>query len=958
MTSDFEKARAHAQLLIRSAREESGGALTSQMIAEQVDFVLSIKPEWKTGVDRDVLIRNLETIFTTWIGEARILQNMEDHKPWLGERKAEIEWHYWNRYKQFLQELGWADRTIEKLENLTDEVLSRLENPLRPGIWDRRGMVVGHVQSGKTANYIGLIAKAADAGYKVLIILAGMHNNLRSQTQMRLDEGFLGYDSIRNLAAGGTVPLIGVGEINPSIQRPDTITTRLENGDFRREVANHFNISPGGHPLLFIVKKNGSVLRNLLEWVEWAANTTDKNGRRLVSGISLLLIDDECDWGSIDTRDIPFDDNGEPDLEHVPTVINQRVRKILYSFDQSAYVGYTATPFANIFIHEKAKTIDHGEDLFPRSFIITLPAPSNYIGPAQVFGLDEEFDPDTGGSPGLPVIRIVDDHAVTNDLHENRGWMPPRHNRTHILSYEGQNTIPPSLREAILAFILTCAARIVRKHENAFNSMLIHVTRFIDVQSQVFDQVRLELSNIQNRVKRGEGNDPFPVIEEMRSIWEKDFIPTTSAINDPDCYPVSWDEIKTHLLRAVSAIDVKLINGSAGDVLDYAEHKGTGLSIIVIGGDKLSRGMTLEGLSVSYFLRASRMYDTLMQMGRWFGYRPGYLDLCRLYTTEDIRDWFRDITVANEELRGEFDRMVAVGGTPRDYGLRVRSHPQLLVTSQVKMRHGIPIELSFSKDISETVVFYRDEDTIKRNYRATVNLIQRIGTGTRKFEKDPSRKRPGGKVHSWKGSLCWTGVSPDVIRQFLIDYCTHPKARKVNCSLLREYIDKQNQNGDLVEWTVLLLGGEGSEHDGFPVGKIRLVKRSWHPDVEPEKRPTMDRFVIRRLVSGRDEAIDINEDEYKRALEKTRKAWTIDRGRSKRQVPPDEPEGVDIRTERPESRGVLLIYPLDPEGKSEKGLDGLPILGFAISFPGNDNDQKVTYIVDNIYYQQEYGPGI
>lgn len=953
MASEYEKARAHAQLLVRSAREESGGVLTSPMIAEQVDFVLSIKPEWKSRVSRDNLIRELETIFSTWIGEARTLDDIEDHVPWLSNRRTTIDWRYWNRYSELLREIGWADRTIETLGQLSDDVLGRLEDPSREGPWDRRGMIVGHVQSGKTANYIGIVCKAADAGYSVIIILAGMHNSLRSQTQMRLDEGFLGYDSIKNLASGGTVPSIGVGDIDPGVHRPDTITTRLENGDFRRQVANHFNISPGRHPLLFVVKKNGSVLRNLLEWVEWAANSIDENGRRMVSGVPLLLIDDECDWGSIDTREIPLAENGEPDLEHIPTVINQRVRKLLYSFDQSAYIGYTATPFANIFIHEKARTIEHGEDLFPRSFIMALPAPSNYVGPAQLFGLDEDLDPEAGMRLGLPVIRVVADHAVTGDPHETNGWVPPKHNRTHIPLYEGHDTVPPSLRRAILSFILVCAARMARKHENVYNSMLIHVTRFVDIQSRVHTQVQTELLNIENRIKRGEGEAPSPVTGELHDLWEQDFIPTTRSIDDPDCPPLPWDEIEKQLPRAVSSVHVKLINGSAGDALDYFDHRDTGLNVIAIGGDKLSRGLTLEGLSVSYFLRSSRMYDTLMQMGRWFGYRPGYVDLCRLYTTEDIVDWFQHITIANEELRREFDRMVAVGGTPRDYGHRVRSHPQLLVTSQVKMRNGIPVELSFSNDISETVVFYRDADTLQRNYLATGKFIERIGTNA--VERDPRRERPRGKAHSWKGSFCWSQVSPDLVRQFLTDYTTHPKARKVNCSLLAEYIENQNRNGDLVDWTVLLLGGEGSEYTGFPVGKIKLVKRAWHPNVPKDRHSSMDRFVIRRLVSGRDEAIDINERDYEQALQQTRDAWTLDRGRSRRQTPPDEPEGIDIRRIRPKSRGLLLIYPLDPEGKSEGGSAGPPIVGFAISFPGNSNDRKVTYIVNNIYYEQEYG---
>ena len=159
------------------------------------------------------------------------------------------------------------------------------------------------------------------------------------------------------------------------------------------------------------------------------------------------------------------------------------------------------------------------------------------------------------------------------------------------------------------------------------------------------------------------------------------------------------------MARVVSDISVREINGTAGDVLDYDAHHATGLNVIAIGGDKLARGLTLEGLTISYFLRASRMYDTLMQMGRWFGYRPGYLDLCRLYTTPDLAEWFQHITEASEELRQEFDHMVAVGGTPKQYGLRVKSHPALMVTSRVKMRHGTELQLSFAASIPRRSCF-------------------------------------------------------------------------------------------------------------------------------------------------------------------------------------------------------------------------------------------------------------
>ncbi len=779
MSTDYETVRTIAQQLIRDARDSNEGVLTDQMIEEQVGKVFTLNQLWESTVDKDSLIRELGTIFSTWIGVAKTIFNDDDHEPWFHQKRADIYWRYWNRYKQLLQQKGWASDTIDKLEEMTDDILGRLEDPERNGTWDRRGLVVGHVQSGKTANYTGIICKAIDAGYKLIIVLAGMHNNLRSQTQIRLDEGVLGYNSVGYFE--GTPRAIGVGLIDPGVQpRVDTITTRLENGDFKTAVANNFNINPGGHPLLFVIKKNGTVLKNLLEkWVDGAKNCQTDDGRSLVSGVPLLVIDDEADHGSVDTKDHVLDQNGEPDYDHDPTVLNGRIRELLYRFDQSAYVGYTATPFANIFIHEQGKTSNYGDDLFPRSFITCLPAPSNFIGPSRVFGLDNDFNPDDDKFEGLPILRPVRDHADTLKSHETKGWIPPKHNSAHVVLYNDIDTVSLSLRKAIHSFVLTCAARTARGHEKVHNSMLVHVTRYNNVQQQIYDQVSRELTSLLNRLLLGEGSAPNPVIEELEELWKTDFEPTTETIGFSDCPQVSWSTIEDLLVKTASSIKIKQINGSAGDVLDYEEHKNSGLNVIAIGGDKLSRGLTLEGLSVSYFLRASKMYDTLMQMGRWFGYRPGYVDLCRLYTSDEIIKWFEHITNANEELRQEFDNMVNVGGTPRDYGLRVKSHPTLLVTSRVKMRHGTRLLLSFGGGISETVVFYRDQKTIDRNHKATINLLTSIMKDNCPVEENPTRTRKGIETRNWRNSRYWSSVSPDHIKRFLSEYITHPAAYKV-----------------------------------------------------------------------------------------------------------------------------------------------------------------------------------
>ncbi|MCX7009910.1 MAG: hypothetical protein NTY53_22155, partial [Kiritimatiellaeota bacterium] len=506
------------------------------------------------------------------------------------------------------------------MDKVTNDVLERVEDPQRPGTWDRRGLVMGHVQSGKTSNYCGLICKAADAGYKVIIVLAGVHDSLRSQTQIRLEEGFLGF---MNDAFGGpeTFKPVGVGLIDSSI-RANTGTSRAQKGDFNRNVANQFGIHPGGLPLVFVVKKNVSVLDNLIKWIRSCADAQDEaTGRRFVRNVPALIIDDEADLASVDTRQQEFDEDGKPDEDHDPTKTNRNIRLLLRSFEKVAYVGYTATPFANIYIHEKGSTRELGDDLFPRSFIINIPPPSNYMGPARIFGLREDEDAGLEEVAPLSIVRPVSDHADSDDVDETSGWMPPKlENRTgHTPRFQGQRIVPPSLREAIMAFLLATAVRKQRERGALFNSMLIHVVRFTKVQKEVATQVELALKDIHQRLRNGDGDRKPTILDEFEELWRRDFVPTTTScsniINGGQLVLPSWKAIHPTLENVASGIRIKIINGSAGDILDYEDHKENGMDLIAVGGDKLSRGLTLEGLSVSYFLRASRMYDTLMQMG-------------------------------------------------------------------------------------------------------------------------------------------------------------------------------------------------------------------------------------------------------------------------------------------------------------------------------------------------------
>jgi len=416
-----------------------------------------------------------------------------------------------------------------------------------------------------------------------------------------------------------------------------------------------------------------------------------------------------------------------------------------------------------------------------------------------------------------------------------------------------------------------------------------------------------------------------------------------------------WEEILGVLADSVAEIEVRTINGTAKDALNYVEHERTGLKVIAVGGDKLSRGLTLEGLSVSYFLRASRMYDTLMQMGRWFGYRPGYLDLCRLYIPPELVEWFGSITDAAEELREEFDLMAASGATPRDYGLKVQAHPVLMVTSCLKMRTARNLMLSFSGQLLETISLHSESHFLQRNVEATSRFLSPLG---KPLENGLIVRQRGNSRQEWKGFL-WSDVPGDEVATFLTGYSTHPEAHKVRSLLLADFIRSMCNIGELTRWVVAVIGGgEGKAFELTDGISVEMLRRA-------NKRPNEGRYSIGRLLSPRDEAIDLDEVSWLAALAATKEAWHADPGRRQMDLEPEVPNGPAIRKIRgfgasgvaahPE-RGVLLLYALDPNGEWTGLPDGSPpAIAFGISFPGSYSGVKVEYKVNNIGWELEYG---
>ena len=906
---------------------------TIHLIEEKYDQLFPVFSSMYEGEDvvKEKVIRKVLEAVNTDGGIITSLSDQREHEQWLSNERASIQWNYWERYKQYLiKQEKFPLRVVDSIDDATDTILGLMESPRRKGKWDRRGMVVGNIQSGKTSNYIGLISKAVDAGYKVIIVLAGLNNDLRSQTQTRIDKGFLGRDTSKSKNHNQGSSIFGAGLI-PGFKVPpvNTVTSSASNGDYKNSVHSSVHIEPGGDPVIAVVKKNVTPLKNLLDWF------THVNASGKIANIPLLLIDDEADNASIDTKagkKIGIDESDWKEQD--PTAINGYIRRILNCFTQSAYVGYTATPFANIFIYPNEgneHNDDFGEDLYPRSFIVNLHAPSNYIGPEKVFGLDEDKASNTEKTKPLPLIRPIADYNL---------FFPEKHKSS--LKVKG---IPDSMKEAICAFILSCAIRDARGQGTSHKSMLIHVTRFVEVQKQIVDILNPLMKNIVNELKMKTGPQYEQLIGVMKKLWNEDFLPTTKevqkSIDDSGITTLGWDDIEPLLYPNASKIELKAVNGKAADGgLKYDEYAKTGLSVIAVGGDKLSRGLTLEGLTVSYYTRTSKMYDTLLQMGRWFGFRNGYADVCRLYTSRVLAKWYRHIALVNKEFRQELDDMAAKNATPENYGLRVRTHPDgMIITALNKMRNSETRKVTFADHLIQTTRFFKDNHIVNgANIKALGIWISSLGNPTKVKKIAP-------------GSYMWKHIKSEKITDFLEEIKVHPENTFASSDLLNQYIEVQNRVGELTDWTVVLISVDNPKNSNETLAPINignlLVKPVWRSDDSAKEFEDSDVVVMKNnnLITPNHQAIDLDEKQYSKALEEFRKH----NPKTKKEL-----SGQFIRMNRDKKNALLLIYVLKSGivGKEE----GLApevyhdtYVGYAISFPASPTAKEVEYKVDEVY---------
>ena len=749
-------------------------AVTEENISKYVDVLSMLNP--LTEDQKAEVIRELHSKLEVRIDHGACVKE-KNHTPWYNAAKASMNPEFWNRYRIYLQrEQGWNNTVLDELDRSTDEIMDLLGNPRQAETFQRRGLCIGDIQSGKTSNYIALINKAADAGYRVIILLTGTIEKLRRQTQGRVDAGFIGFDSTAFTRDNNKDILVGVGRIDPAVSGWAVTST---SSDFNKATAQKIvgKLTAITAPVIFVVKKNKSVLEKLTQWIRLF--NVDRSTKTV--NLPMLLIDDEADNASVNT-------NGADN----PTAINAAIRKLLHLFEKASYVGFTATPYANIFIDPDSETEMLESDLFPRDFIYALEAPSNYIGATKVFSEDGKYS---------FILKSNDDCEH---------YLPIKHKNGSVMK-----TMPPSLEEAIASFFIANAVRDLRGSTHSHRTMMINVSRFINVQNQITAMVDGYVRHCQREILnyyRSSDAMQFASFRLLKRVYEEHFASLPEV-------RFSWDEIQCALKNAVMPVVTRSVNGgNASKNLNYEDVE-DGLRLIAVGGLSLSRGLTLEGLCVSYFYRNSIMYDTLMQMGRWFGYRSGYEDICQVWMPETSMAWYSDITEATEELRQEIRWMQADNRTPADFGLCVRSdNASLLVTARNKMKtaEDYTVTVSLSGHVIETPYIHSNFATLETNKRATDEFLAKLHKQYPLHRKDSSLAI---------GIPQYLNVDKADIKEYLELYMSHSMNPHFHTEEIVRLI-REDTDGVLSLWDVAVASGSGRTV-AFPGMEIKTNLRNF-----------------------------------------------------------------------------------------------------------------------------------
>lgn len=870
-----------------------------------------ILPELIASPDHNAIVKNVVDRYVSEVGiqtfDPEFIDLDREAKYWLYKEKDRISHPFFDRYKLYLSNDGFEPKVIKNIELSCEQILARCANPKTTALTEKKkGLVVGDVQSGKTANYLGLINMAYDYGYRIVVLLAGTTNSLREQTQKRTDSGVIGAKSD---SIGNTIEFLGVG-LNTNEHFAVPFTNQVN--DFKKFVQKNLNVAIAdiNKPVVLVVKKIKSVLESVAERLQSELSEKGLDCR------SILIIDDEADNASITTSKDP----------EKPTTINRCIRDIFNKFPIASYVGYTATPFANIFINPYDD--ESYLDLFPTDFIAQLHAPSTYFGGRLVFPNNDTRS---------KYVRLISENEPN--------FLPVVHDK-----YIPYPAMADSLKEAINSFVICNVIRTLRGHGLKHRSMMINITRFNDTQALVWERVTEYLEALRNAIEQL-SDMPLTLFcknRYCRALYElyhnDDFFKEIREGNpDIGTGPVAWEAIQQGLYEEIKKFIVVVINSRNGQMnnidpsgrkkrFDYDDKKDEGARVIAIGGMVLSRGLTLEGLMTSYYSRNAGAYDTLLQMCRWFGYRPKYMDLCRIYLTQVSIDQFDAVLTATEDLKEQFSEMKLRDKKPIDFGLMIKECPDtlettLLITSRNKMRGTQVFErrLNYSGVYADTSKMSKSPTANRQNLDAFNRFCNNVSFSWETKDGDPTTHR----------YYMAQNVSQHYIAQLFRDLSIPIENKKFNTNGLAEYIEDSDK---FPYWDVVIANGNSKDSSLFM--EVHPVERSFHMRSEND---------LIRIGGSNNRVLDpglLNAGLWYRDGE----ALSAKEYCNHREVPILVVFPIDLKCEDEENEANAFDRVWKSEAKN--GLGGNVLLAFAYGFPGTDSKTMVKYRANAVMIDQ------
>lgn len=803
---------------------------------------------------------------------------------WINNHQSKLR--YWNTYLRYLiEEKEWSDDSLKKLAAETTDIVNFLPNPYAIpqtsattgktdySLFCKKGLVYGDVQAGKTGSMECLASMYADAGCKFIFVLSGITNNLREQTQSR----FIKELKIRN---GGWVLL-----------------TPNENND---RVPANFNFVDGlgSNVAIGFFKKNPAALNRLIQYCQQTTNASFWDDKQV------LIIDDECDQYTPNVAGLPeLDENGEPlfideetNEKYPHSRINGLIVQLIKYFPRVNYVGYSATPFANVL-----NDIPGKESIYPEDFIYALGKNPMYFGAEKIFKNDEDEN-----SKSLDVLREINE----TESHYLRSLLD---NEECVLE------CPDSLKQAINYFLLAAATKKDRQLL-VHSTMLIHINMKTELHKEISNIVSQYIINIKNNF-----DDYCPILkqiwnEEKSKIQISDILELFPSEKKEYFTIKTFDELKECLKDILEKIEIIVDNSTIAteNRLFYKEPNNLDECrfIIAVGGNTLSRGLTLEGLTVSYFVRSSQTYDTLLQMGRWFGYRPHYEDLIRIWMSDTLILDFEHLSKVINYFREEIEYNFGKLKKPKEFAPRIFTHSHLNVARAAAIQRANYGHFTYEGSYSESSYLYTaNKDILDQNIKAAGNLFESI--------KD--------KKEEYHNAFFYRDCTSKTVLDFIDNYTFNPQNEDCNKEYLKEYIRISNEKGLLNNWIIVLKQAQKGDTLKLTEDiKVNMITRSC-------RKTEYEGTCYVRIHEPRDFKIDTPDDIWKS------KAGSASLGQ---QISDREKYYKSINQKTP---GLMLVYPIDGEN-APSSVDGVlkhkisalsAIIGLMFVFPSTtDLDLK------------------